>query len=135
MLEPSQNVITSLTKALTREFQPSHQQLRSIDTYLARQIELKSGSCPVDVASNADQALHYTSLDSQIHVTLCGEHITYDLNTLEPEPQGIITLLKLTMSERGAWMVVAAYYRRKKLISAAIAVMTSMLDGNLSLEF
>jgi hypothetical protein len=60
---------------------------------------------------------------------LCGESITYDLEALETDPQAIIALLKATASERGSWMIVAGQYRRKGNPSAALTVMTTMIEG------
>ena len=62
-------------------------------------------------------------------MSLCGEIITYDLDALEEDPRVIIHLLKATSSERGNWMTVGGQYRRKGNPSAALAVITAMIEG------
>jgi hypothetical protein len=65
-------------------------------------------------------------------MSLCGETIIYDLEALEDDPKAVITLLKATSSERGNWMIVAGQYRRKGNPSAAITVVTTMIEGRFS---
>lgn len=69
------------------------------------------------------------SLDSRISMTLCGEVIIYDLQSLDRDPEAIVHLLIATASERGNWMIVGAYYRRTGNVHAAITVITMMLEG------
>lgn len=66
-----------------------------------------------------------------LDLNLYGASFSYDLNTLETDPKGIIELLKLTASDRGSWMIVGAHYRRIGNPRAAISVVTSMLEGSL----
>jgi len=73
------------------------------------------------------------TLGTEIVMTLCGETMTYDLAGLEDDPQVIVHLLKATLSERGNWMTVGAYYRRKGKPAAALSVMTSMMEGESAL--
>lgn len=60
---------------------------------------------------------------------LCGEYISYDLDSLEDNPGVIINLLQASASERDKWMTVACHYRRNGNLGSAIEVVTSMLDG------
>jgi hypothetical protein len=60
---------------------------------------------------------------------LCGENITLDLPSLAGNPATVIELLKVTLSERGNWLIVAAYYRRTGNPAAAVLVVTAMLEG------
>jgi hypothetical protein len=69
------------------------------------------------------------TLDTGLVMTLCGELISYNLESLEDDPKAIINLLKITSSERDKWMVVACHYRRKGKFEAAILVVTSMVEG------
>ncbi|KAF5380393.1 hypothetical protein D9615_004522 [Tricholomella constricta] len=62
-----------------------------------------------------------------LSLTYGGEDFTYDLETLESNPQHIIELLKATLSERGSWMTVGAHYRRSENARAAISVMENMI--------
>ncbi|KAJ3830171.1 hypothetical protein F5880DRAFT_1299787 [Lentinula raphanica] len=67
-------------------------------------------------------------LTTHIRLCLCGELFSYDLNNLLSDPREIIELLKCTGSERGNWMMVGAFYRRRGNVHAAIAVIESMLE-------
>lgn len=67
---------------------------------------------------------------TRLSLSFCGEDITCDLKTLEPDPKFIIELLKTTDSECGSWMTVGAHYRRSGNFEAAIAVIKSMIEGN-----
>lgn len=60
---------------------------------------------------------------------LCGEYISYNLDSLEDDPKIIIDLLQASESERDKWMTVACHYHRNGNLGAAIEVVTSMLDG------
>lgn len=62
-------------------------------------------------------------------MSFCGESISFDLNTLDDDPEAIVSLLKTTSSDRDKWMLVGASYRRLGKVSAAVAVMTSMIEG------
>ncbi|KAI0062923.1 hypothetical protein BV25DRAFT_1991122 [Artomyces pyxidatus] len=61
-------------------------------------------------------------------MSFCGESISFDLNTLDDDPEAIVSLLKTTSSDRDKWMLVGASYRRLGKVSAAVAVMTSMIE-------
>jgi hypothetical protein len=69
------------------------------------------------------------SLNNKVALSICGQIVTYNLDELEDDPRTIIGLLKLISNERGNWMIVAAHYRRNKNPTAALAVMTAMLQG------
>jgi len=69
--------------------------------------------------------------ESVIYLTLLGEVITCDLKTLGSDPAAIIELLKVTQSEGGSYVIVAAYYRRSDLPHSAKLVMEAMLEGKL----
>lgn len=64
-------------------------------------------------------------------MTLCGELISYDLETLEDDPRAIVDLLKATSSERDKWITVGCHYRRKGNFTAAISVVSTMIQGNM----
>lgn len=66
-------------------------------------------------------------------VTVCDQPITVDLEGLEDDPEGIISLLELSTCERGKWIIVAAHYRRDGNAVAAIKVLNSMMKGDLPL--
>jgi hypothetical protein len=68
------------------------------------------------------------SLPKHVVVTLHGESINLDLDTLDNDPRAAIALLQATKSERDKWILVAAYYRRKQLPQAAGAVTGAMID-------
>ncbi|TFY70989.1 hypothetical protein EVG20_g2018 [Dentipellis fragilis] len=69
------------------------------------------------------------NLQSTLVLSLCGESISYDLNTLDDNPEAIINLLTTTGSDRGKWMIVGAFYRRKGKVAAAAAVISAMING------
>lgn len=61
-----------------------------------------------------------------------GEYFTCGLDAITEDPENVIFLLQQTAAsamERDKWMIVAAHYRRKQNLTAAAAVMSSMLDG------
>ena len=62
-------------------------------------------------------------------MTLCGQPISFNLQTLEDDPRSIIELLIATSSDRDKWMVVGAFYRRIGNIHAALTVVTTMVKG------
>lgn len=68
-------------------------------------------------------------LSSLLNLSFCGENIIFDLKALEQDSRPIIELLKLTGSDCGNWMMVAAYYRRSGNARAAISVIESMING------
>ncbi|KAG6813557.1 hypothetical protein H0H92_009949 [Tricholoma furcatifolium] len=63
-----------------------------------------------------------------ISFSFCGEDFSYDLDTLENDPNAIIALLKATLSERGNWMAVGARYRRSGNAKAAISVIDNFIS-------
>lgn len=69
------------------------------------------------------------TLQTVLVMSLSNENITYDLDTLESDPKGIISLLKLTASERDKWMMVACHYRKNGQFEAAIQVVHAMVEG------
>ena len=84
--------------------------------------------------SNPDDRIKIISgpsftLETRLIMKLCGEYISYDLDSLENNPAVIIKLLQASASERDKWMTVACHYRRNDNLGAAIEVVTSMLDG------
>lgn len=62
-------------------------------------------------------------------MTLGGQHITFDLEALDVDPNSIIELLRSTSSDRDKWMIVAAFYRRKGNTHAALTVVATMVQG------
>ena len=84
--------------------------------------------------SNPDHRIKIISepsftLETCLIMKLCGEYISYDLDSLEDDPGVIINLLRASASERDKWMTVACHYRRNGNLGATIEVVTSMLDG------
>lgn len=69
------------------------------------------------------------TLETRLIMKLCGEYISYNLDSLEDDPKIIIDLLQASESERDKWMTVACHYHRHGNLGAAIEVVTSMLDG------
>jgi hypothetical protein len=63
-------------------------------------------------------------------VIMCDQPIAVNLEELEDDPKGIISLLELSTCERDKWMIVAAHYRRSGKTAAAINVLTSMMKGD-----
>ncbi|KAF8210401.1 hypothetical protein K438DRAFT_1809618 [Mycena galopus ATCC 62051] len=78
--------------------------------------------------SSAATCIENRSLD-RILMRLYGEPITLDLPALADDPPTVIQLLKITLSERGNWLIVGAYYRRIGNPAAAIAVVTAMIEA------
>jgi hypothetical protein len=63
-----------------------------------------------------------------------GEKFCCDLEALTKDPGNVIFMLQQTASsaiERDKWMIVAAHYRKQHNVSAAIAVVSSMVEGRL----
>lgn len=84
--------------------------------------------------SNPDDRIKIISgpsftLETRLIMKLCGEYISYDLDSVEDNPGVIINLLQASASERDKWMTVACHYRRNGNLGSAIEVVTSMLDG------
>ncbi|KAF7361787.1 40S ribosomal protein [Mycena venus] len=84
-------------------------------------------SSPPPSSSSAANPFH--SIENRILMRLCGENITLDLRSLPGNPATVIELLKVTLSERANWLVVAAYYRRNGNPEGAVAVVTAMLEA------
>ncbi|KAJ6499175.1 hypothetical protein C8R45DRAFT_1126457 [Mycena sanguinolenta] len=80
-------------------------------------------------SSTPSAANPFPCIENRILMRLCGENITLDLSSLAGDPSTVIELLKVTLSERGNWLIVGAYYRRTGNPAAAIAVVTAMLEG------
>ncbi|EIM79159.1 uncharacterized protein STEHIDRAFT_163921 [Stereum hirsutum FP-91666 SS1] len=60
---------------------------------------------------------------------LCGQSISIDLDSLDEDPQAVISLLKAAEADRDKWMLVGGAYRRKGNLNAAISVVNRMLEG------
>lgn len=89
-----------------------------------------------DVSGNIDTADIFTplTLDSRLLITIQGQEIIYDLaKSAEQDPKIIIELLRLSLSERGNWMIAGAHFRRIGQPRAAIDIMYAMLEGTLSI--
>jgi len=95
---------------------------------------------PFSTSSPPVPAVHSNQLDSTIppglppiqtllSMSLCGQPINFDLQTLDDDPRSIIELLSATSSDRDKWMIVGAYYRRKGNTHAALTVVTTMVQG------
>ncbi|KAH9957900.1 hypothetical protein BC827DRAFT_1222196 [Russula dissimulans] len=66
-------------------------------------------------------------IQTHLFMTLRGEPICFDLQTLDADPHLIIELLSATSSDRDKWMIVGASYRRKGNVHAALTVLTTMV--------
>jgi hypothetical protein len=76
------------------------------------------------------------TLDSRLFIKIQGQDIMYDLaKDQEQDPKIVIELLKLSLSERGNWMVAGAHFRRVGKPRAAIDIMYAMLEGATPLFF
>lgn len=69
-----------------------------------------------------------------LNLTICDQLITVNLEGMEDDPKGIISLLELSTCERDKWVIVAAHYRRSRNPIAAINVLSSMMKGDLPLS-
>jgi hypothetical protein len=78
-----------------------------------------------------------SSIDTtaRLVLSICDEQIVYDLDALDEDPKGIIKLLKLSSCERDKWMIVGCHYRRRGNSQAAMLVMMTMVEGNLTPGF
>lgn len=63
-------------------------------------------------------------------LTVCDQPITTNLEGLEDDPKGIISLLEHSTCERDKWIIAAAHYRRGGNPVAAIKILTSMMKGD-----
>lgn len=105
-----------------------------------------SNRCPISVqgpfstSSTPVSAVHSNQLDTTIlpglppiqtclSMTLRGQPINFDLQTLDDDPRSIIEMLCATSSDRDKWMIVGAFYRRRGNIHAALTVVTTMVQG------
>jgi hypothetical protein len=70
------------------------------------------------------------TFDNRITMTICGETIAVDLHTLDSNPTAIIALLTAANTERGNWITVGCFYRRRQNPQAAIAVISALLEGS-----
>lgn len=69
----------------------------------------------------------------RLTLSLCDQSIACDLETLEDDPKGIVALLKACSCECDKWMIVAAEYRGRGNCTAAVTVVTAMVEGAVSL--
>lgn len=63
-----------------------------------------------------------------------GEKFCCDLETLTEDPGNVMFMLQQTAAsviERDKWIIVAAHYRKQHNASAAIAVVSSMVESRL----
>ncbi|KAG7098695.1 hypothetical protein E1B28_000608 [Marasmius oreades] len=68
------------------------------------------------------------TLTDSVTMSLSGVVFSYNLGSMKTDPHEITELLKATSSERGNWILVAAYYRRNSNPRAAIFVINSLLE-------
>ena len=93
--------------------------------------------CPLYISSGARPEPQSTissglpPIHTNLVISFCGESISYDLRSLEEDPQGIMSLLKSAACDLDKWMIVAASYRRKGNVKAAISIIHQMMDGTL----
>jgi hypothetical protein len=92
--------------------------------------EIRPMTLTVSTPECAPPALTFAlSRETSISMNLCGQVVTYDLETLGLNPQVIIELLKVTKSECATWMIVSAFYRRRGEPRNGICVMKSFVEG------
>lgn len=76
------------------------------------------------------------TLDSRLFIKIQGQEIVYDLaKDQAQDPKIVIELLKLSLSERGNWMIAGAHFRRVGNPRAAMDIMYAMLEGATPLFF
>lgn len=78
---------------------------------------------------NMNKAACTNRNDYQVSLVCKGYPFTYDLSALPDDPEGAIALLTITKSDPGAYLLVAAHYRRTGRSRAARAVIRSLLDN------
>ncbi|EPQ57355.1 hypothetical protein GLOTRDRAFT_137700 [Gloeophyllum trabeum ATCC 11539] len=66
--------------------------------------------------------------NAHIVLTICGERISLDLDSLGDDPQPVIALLQTAQCGREAWMVAGGHYRMRGRPRAALAVVAAMVD-------
>jgi len=70
------------------------------------------------------------SLETRLVFEIQGQKQVYDLSQDSGlNPESIIELLRLSKSERGNWMMVGAYFRRRGNPRAALQVVATMVQG------
>ena len=91
---------------------------------------------PIQISLSDSQPVSFVSEPTPrtsrqtLAMTICEEPIAVDLEELEDDPKGIISLLEFSTCERDKWFIVAAHYRRGGNAVAAIKVLTSMMKGD-----
>lgn len=106
---------------------PSNRSTTIDDSYLP---EIQPMTLTVSTPDCAPPALTFAlSRETSISMNLCGQLVTYDLESLGPNPQVIIELLKATKSECASWMIVSAFYRRRGESRNGISVMKAFIEG------
>ena len=101
------------------------------DTNVSKKVQTPpKKSLSISAADAARPAVLFPgSRESVIYLALFGEVISCDLKTLGSDPAAIIELLKVTRSETGSYVIVAAHYRRSGLPHSAKLVIEAMLQG------
>ena len=101
------------------------------DSYLP---EIQPMTLTVSTSECSPPALTFPlSRETSISMNLCGQVVTYNLESLGPNPQVIIELLKVAKSECATWMIVSAFYRRRGKPRNGIFVMRSFIEGKKNL--
>ena len=65
-----------------------------------------------------------------LNLTICDHPISLNLEGMEYDPKGIISLLELSNCERDKWFITAGHYRRRGNPIGAVNVLTSMMKGD-----
>ncbi|KAF9230887.1 hypothetical protein BU15DRAFT_68811 [Melanogaster broomeanus] len=82
---------------------------------------------PTSPAGSAPDLPSTTSHRYQVNLVFQGHPFSYDLSTLPDDPSSTITLLTLTDSDPGAYLLVGAHYRRTGRPKAACRVLRALL--------
>ncbi|KAJ7251556.1 hypothetical protein B0H12DRAFT_1119582 [Mycena haematopus] len=134
-------LLQSLKSSGTPVSQPSDPRADIVEPSLSHNDAMLAATSPVAVSrsfpthlsspapSSSSAANPFPCIEKRILMRLCGENITLDLSSFAGDPSTVIELLKVTLSERGNWLIVGAYYRRTGNPAAAITVVTAMLEA------
>ncbi|KAF7321654.1 40S ribosomal protein [Mycena kentingensis (nom. inval.)] len=102
-------------------------------SHLRRQVSSKSRPSSTHAPPSAAPPVSAQKLSpnpmNHIPIRVCGETLTLDLCSLAGDAASVIQLLKLSSSDRGTWLIVAAYYRRIGNSEAAKEVATALLEA------
>ncbi|KAF7965902.1 hypothetical protein HWV62_40987 [Athelia sp. TMB] len=118
-------------KALTVQgFDTTQRNLPVTPSWVTRVLSLPDSHIKTEgmVSDVIESSTSSPASQTNLALTISGVVVPYNLNTLDPDPQNIINLLKLSSSERDKWMVTACCYRRNGMSEAAIEIVQTMVE-------